>query len=80
MEMKIDIKKNRDMDYITLQKMSFIYNALETGWTIKKNEDKFVFSKKHEGKREVYLEEYLQKFIESNLTAHKANTDTDFFK
>lgn len=80
MEMKIDIKKNRDLDYITLQKMSFIYNALETGWTIKKNEDKFVFSKKHEGKREVYLEEYLQKFIESNLTAHKANTDTDFFK
>ena len=78
--MKIDIKKNRDLDYITLQKMSFIYNALETGWTIKKNEDKFVFSKKHEGKREVYLEEYLQKFIESNLTAHKANTDTDFFK
>jgi hypothetical protein len=80
MEMKIDIKKNRDLDYITLQKMSFIYNALETGWTIKKNEDKFVFSKKHEGKREVYLEEYLQKFIESNLTAHKANTDTDYFK
>ena len=80
MEMKIDIKKNRDLDYITLQKMSFIYNALETGLTIKKNEDKFVFSKKHEGKREVYLEEYLQKFIESNLTAHKANTDTDFFK
>ncbi len=78
--MKIDIKKNRDLDYITLQKMSFIYNALETGWTIKKNEDKFVFSKKHEGKREVYLEEYLQKFIESNLTAHKANTDTDYFK
>ena len=73
MEMKIDIKNNREFDYITLQKMSFIYNALDAGWAIKKIEDKFVFSKKHEGKREVYLEEYLQKFIESNLTAHKSD-------
>ena len=32
-----------------------------------KREDKYIFSKKHEGKKEVYLDTYLQNFIESNL-------------
>jgi hypothetical protein len=51
-----------------LQKMSFINNAIESGWTVKKRNDKYFFTKKHENKKEVYLDTYLQKFIESNLT------------
>ena len=56
-----------NLDFIKLQKMSFIYNAIESGWSVKKNEDKYIFTKKHEDKKEVYLESYLKKFIENNM-------------
>jgi hypothetical protein len=49
------------------QKIIFIINALNQGWTIKKSEESYVFTKKHEGKKEVFQSEYLEKFIESNL-------------
>jgi hypothetical protein len=51
--------------------MSFIHNAIDAGWAVKKREEKYIFSKKHENKKEVYLETYLQKFIETNLTPKK---------
>jgi len=63
----IETPEHLNVDFIKLQKMGFIYNAIETGWSVKKNEDKYVFSKKHEGKKEVYLESYLRKFIETNM-------------
>lgn len=49
------------------QKMIFITNALNQGWTIKKSEESYIFTKKHEGKKEVFQSEYLEKFIETNL-------------
>lgn len=51
-----------------LQKMKFIYNALENGWKVKKQDDKYVFSKMHNGKKEVFNEDYLEKFIISSMT------------
>ena len=60
---------NLDMDFKELQKLSFINNAIEAGWTVKKRNDTYIFTKKHENKKEVYLETYLQEFIETNLTA-----------
>ncbi len=56
------------IDFIEIQKMKFIYNAIDDGWSVKKRKEKYVFSKKHENKKEVYLETYLQKFIEANLS------------
>ena len=47
--------------------MRFIYNAIESGWNVKKIDNKYYFCKKHEGKKEIYLETYLQKFIEDNM-------------
>jgi hypothetical protein len=67
MDFKIDMSSNMQMDLITFQKMSFIFNAVDAGWSVKKRDDKYIFAKKHEGKKEVYLETYLPKFIESNL-------------
>ena len=49
------------------QKMMFLYNALEKGWKIQKTENSYIFTKKHEGKKEVFQADYLDKFIESNL-------------
>lgn len=55
------------IDMITFQKMNFIMNAVETGWTVKKNEENYIFTKKHEGKREVFMADYLEKFIDKNM-------------
>ena len=52
---------------ISLQKMSFIMNAIETGWSVKKSDDNYIFTKKHEGKREVFMADYLEKFINKNM-------------
>ena len=68
--MDIDININNDekkIDCILLQKMIFIYNALEKGWSIKKKNNLYIFTKNHGGKKEVLLENYLKKFMIENL-------------
>lgn len=59
--------KNLKIDKVTFQKMVFIYNAIENGWTIKKNNDSFYFTKKLENKKEVFLDKYLSDFIDKNF-------------
>jgi hypothetical protein len=66
-ELSFNINKETETDFIKLQKMRFIYNAIESGWNVKKIDNKYYFCKKHEGKKEIYLESYLQKFIENNM-------------
>ena len=56
------------IDCIMLQKMIFLYNALENGWTIFKSNDKYVFRKKHHDDKEIFLDSYLTKFINNNIT------------
>jgi len=68
---KIDTPQTLEVDYIRLQKMAFIYNAVQSGWEVKMKGDKYVFSKKHEGKKEIYLENFLKKFIEANMDIAK---------
>ena len=58
----MDDKKN-----LHLRKIVFIFNAIEDGWCVKKHQDSFVFSKKHEGKKQVFQPEYLEQFIEKNM-------------
>lgn len=58
---------NKKIDNIYLQKMIFIMNALENGWDVKKRHDKFIFSKKNQNHKEIYQEDFLQKFVESNI-------------
>jgi hypothetical protein len=48
-------------------KMLFLYNSIQDGWTVKKKEDVYIFSKKHHNKKEVWRDEYLTNFITSNL-------------
>jgi len=54
------------------QKMIFIMNALNQGWKVQKEDESFIFTKKHEGKKEVFKSDYLEKFIGSNLDIHTA--------
>jgi hypothetical protein len=74
MELNLKIICNEDKNYNllinnkTFQKMKFFFNAIENGWTIKKDlNDNYVFSKKHENKREIFDDSYLSQFIAENL-------------
>ena len=49
-----------------LKIMNFIYNALENGWSIKKKKDSYIFTKNHEGKKEIFDESYLAIFMKEN--------------
>jgi hypothetical protein len=51
--------------------MVFIINAIEKGWSVKKIEDSYIFTKKHEGKKEIFQNDYLEKFVETNLDVTK---------
>jgi hypothetical protein len=63
-----DLEKDKlKIDAIKFQKMLLLFNAIEDGWTIKKRNNSYVFSKNHEGKKEVLDESYLQKFMQSNF-------------
>ena len=55
------------VDYVTLQKMAFVYNALQSGWAVRKRGPSYVFTKKHAGEKEVMLESYLKKFVSEGL-------------
>jgi hypothetical protein len=74
MLMDIDIKitnneKQLDLeiDKIKFQKMVFLYNALDNGWSIKKRNDSYIFTKNHEGKKEIFDETYLSIFMKENV-------------
>ena len=66
MEFYIDTTEN-NVDSSTFTKMNFIYNALNDGWNVVKKDDKYIFKKKHEGDKELYLDTFLDKFIYKNI-------------
>ena len=60
----LDINKElRQEIYI----MIFLMNALESGWSIRKKDNKFVFRKSHNHRKEVYSDNYLVNFLKNNL-------------
>ena len=71
MDVDINIETNKKIDCILLQKMILIYNALDKGWTVKKKKNAYIFTKNHEGKKEVFLDTYLKRFMMDNLDINK---------
>jgi hypothetical protein len=69
----INVKKDLDLDLdveidqIKFKKMVFLYNALDNGWSIKKKQDSYIFTKNHEGKKEIFDESYLAIFMKDNM-------------
>ena len=47
--------------------LAFIYNGLNNGWTIKKQNSKYIFSKNHEGKKEIFSDSYINTFLKENF-------------
>lgn len=64
----IDLPQNIKIEKPIFQKMMFLANALEEGWSIRKSKDSYIFTKKHENKREIFQEDYLEKFVLTNST------------
>jgi hypothetical protein len=62
-----EFPKNIKMERKEFQKLLFLSNALEQGWAIKKRNDTYIFTKKHENRCEIFQEDYLEKFILSNF-------------
>jgi hypothetical protein len=73
--MDINMGENK-INYIDIQKMIFIYNALLSGWNVKHlGNNKFEFLKpKSKIKRyELDLKDYLTKFVDYNLNIENIN-------
>ena len=64
-------KNNIKVDVIKFQKMIFLYNAIDQGWSVKKRDDSYIFTKNHESKKEVFENSYLLKFMKSSLDITK---------
>lgn len=60
-----------ELELKQIQLLTFLHNALEDGWNIKKHSrtsNKFTFMKKHNGECKVYEDhEYLTQFVKTNL-------------
>jgi hypothetical protein len=69
MEFNVNVedKNNIKIDKLKIHKMTLLYNALDNGWSIHKKNDSYIFSKNHEGKKEVFVDSYLIDFIKYNM-------------
>lgn len=67
----LETANNLKIEKPLFQKMVFLTNALEQGWTIKKSNDTYIFTKKHENRQEIFQENYLETFLVSNYSADK---------
>jgi hypothetical protein len=61
------------IDMLGIYKMTFIYNALLNGWTVRKlKNNNFEFSNnKEELKKEFYLDNFVKDFVQSNLNINQ---------
>lgn len=76
MDIKINLESLKDLenvkiDAIQFQKMMLLYNAIESGWSVKKRNESYVFTKNHEGKKEILEDSYLTKFMKTNFDISK---------
>ena len=67
----LELPQNIKIDKPSFQKMMFVMNALDNGWSVKKSTDSYIFTKKHENKQEIFQENYLETFLLSNYSADK---------
>jgi len=59
--------ENLEISPRQLKRMIFVMNALERGWNVSKSQKQFVFVKKHEGRREIFEDKYLETFVTENF-------------
>jgi hypothetical protein len=50
--------------------LCFIYNVLNNGWRMKKSNENYIFIKNHEGKKEIFSNNYINTFIKENFNSY----------
>ena len=58
---------DKDIDMKTIHQLLIINKALENNWKVEKIQNQYIFSKKHDNKKEIYEEDYLDQFIYKNI-------------
>ena len=66
-----DSMETSNLEKPLLRKLLFLSNALDKGWSIKKEKESYIFTKKHENRREIFKENYLENFLVSNFSNKK---------
>lgn len=66
----LDLPSNIKIEKPVFHKMMFLTNALDQGWSIRKSTDSYIFTKKHENRREIFQEDYLDKFLLTNSSSN----------
>jgi hypothetical protein len=74
LEIPSDIDSNIHISKKQFKKMIFIINALDKGWSVKKSNDSYIFTKKHINRREIFQENYLEDFLISNFSTDLLET------
>jgi hypothetical protein len=54
-----------------INKLSFIYNALEKGWSVKKKGKYYIFSRKHNNELKYFNPSYIYDFVQSNISFYR---------
>ena len=69
MDMNIILENGNkiSIENVTFQKMLFIYNAVNNGWSVKKEDDLYIFKKGHDRKKEYFKEDFLASFMGKNF-------------
>jgi hypothetical protein len=67
----LDFPENIKIEKSVFQKMMFLINALDQGWSIRKSNDFYIFTKKHENRREIFKEDYLDNFLITNSSINR---------
>ena len=47
--------------------LCFLYNVLNNGWVIRKSNTNYIFIKNHEGKKEIFSNDYINTFLKENF-------------
>jgi hypothetical protein len=74
--LEISMDQQQQVTKSQYKKMVFIQNALDQGWTVKKSQDSYIFTKKHENRREIFQENYLETFLVSNFSGDFVNNSS----
>ena len=62
---------SKKMNLKLFEKMAFVYNALDDGWSVKKRNGNYIFSKPHENKKEIFQDDYISTFMKDNFDINK---------
>ena len=61
---------NRILPSNEINKLIFIYNALEKGWSVRKKGKRYIFSRKHNNELKYFKPSYIYDFVQSNISSY----------